>query len=49
MRDIRRIDLLWSGEEIADYEVLAEEAAKVQEEIPDYVKQVLRSHFKKSH
>ena len=46
MRDIRRIDLLWSGEEVADYEVLVEEAAKVREEIPEYVKKVLRSHFK---
>ncbi len=43
MRDIRRLDLLWSGEEVADYEVLIEEAAKVQEDAPEYVKKVLRS------
>jgi hypothetical protein len=47
MRDIRRLDLLWSGEEVADYEILIEEAAKVQEEAPEYVKNVLRGHFKK--
>ena len=47
MRDIRRLDLLWSGEEVADYETLIEEAAKVQEEAPEYVKNVLRRHFKK--
>jgi hypothetical protein len=46
MRDMRRIDLLWTGEEVADYEILIEEAAKVQEKAPEYVKKVLRSHFK---
>lgn len=46
-RDIRRLDLLWSGEEVADYELLVEEAARVQEEAPEYVKKVLRSHFKR--
>jgi hypothetical protein len=46
MRDIRRIDLLWSGDEVADYEILIDEAAKAQEEAPEYVKNVLRSHFK---
>lgn len=46
MRDIRRLDLLWSGDEVADYEILIEEAEKVREEAPEYVKKVLRSHFK---
>lgn len=46
MRDVRRLDLLWSGEEVSDYEVLIDEAAKVQEEAPEYVKNVLRTHFK---
>ncbi len=45
-RDIRRLDLLWSEEEVAEYEMLLEEAAKVQEKAPEYVKNVLRSHFK---
>lgn len=47
MRHIRRLDLLWSGDEVADYERLIEEAAKVQKKAPEYVKNVLRSHFKK--
>ena len=46
-RDIRRLDLLWSGEEIADYDRLVEEAEKVQDEVPEYVKNVLRNHFKR--
>jgi len=32
MRDIRRLDILWTGEEVAEYERLREEAAKVQDE-----------------
>ncbi len=47
MRDVRRLDLLWSGEEVAEYEVLMGEVAKVQEEAPEYVKKVLRNHFKR--
>ena len=46
MRDIRRLDVLWAGEEVAEYDRLREEAAKVQEETPEYVKEVLRNHFK---
>ena len=45
-RDIRRLDLLWAEEEVGEYETLLEEAAKAQEEVPEYVKKVLRSHFK---
>ena len=47
MRDVRRLDLLWSGEEVAEYELLMEKAAKVKKEAPEYVKKVLRSHFKR--
>jgi hypothetical protein len=46
-RDIRRLDLLWSGEEVADYDLLVKEAAKVKEDTPEYVKNVLRLHFKR--
>ena len=45
MRDIRRLDLLWSGEEIAQYEVLKKEAARVNEEMPEYVKNTLGIHL----
>ena len=47
LRDVRRLDLLWSGEEVAEYDVLIKEAEKVQEEAPEYVKNVLRNHFKR--
>ncbi len=45
MRDIRRLDILWSGEEVAEYEMLKEEAEKVKKDTPEYVKNVLRKHF----
>ena len=47
MRDIRRLDLLWSGKEVADYEALVKEATKAQEDVPEYVKKVLHNHFKR--
>jgi len=46
MRDIRRLDLLWSEEEIVEYEALIKEVNGVKENAPEYVKSVLRNHFK---
>lgn len=45
MRDVRRLDLLWSGAEITEYELLVAEAMKVAEELPEYVKKILHSHL----
>lgn len=45
MRDIRRLDLLWSGDEVVEYDLLREEARKQNEEAPEYVKNMLRKHF----
>ena len=47
MREIRRLDLVWSGEEIADYDILLEEATKSQEEPSKYIKKLLHLHLKK--
>lgn len=47
MRDIRRLDLLWVGEEVSEYDLLIKEATRVQEDAPEYVKNVLRNHFKR--
>lgn len=46
MRDIRRLDLLWAEEEIGEYETLIKEVNGVKEDAPEYVKSVLRNHFK---
>jgi|ERR1700677_2617637 len=41
MRQIRRIDLIWQGEEVIQYEKLKSDAAKSGLEIPQFVKEVL--------
>ena len=45
MRDIRRLDIMWSGEEVRDYESLRDEAEGNDEALPVFVKNVLRSHL----
>jgi hypothetical protein len=45
MREIRRLDILWVGEEVTEYDQLKETAEKVGEETPAYVKNVLRNQL----
>ena len=45
MREIRRLDILWVGEEVTEYDQLKETAEKVGEETPAYVKNVLRNYL----
>ena len=42
MSDIRRLDIVWRGDETADYESIREEAESVGEDLPAFVKNVLR-------
>ena len=44
MRDERRLDLMWVENEVGDYERL-EERAGGKDELPDFVKDVLRRHI----
>jgi len=46
MRDIRRIDVMWTEKQTSEYDRLKAESEKVGEELPEYVKQVIRNHFK---
>ena len=46
MRDIRRLDILWAAGEVPEFDRLQEKAAEAQEEAPEYVKNVLRKHFR---
>jgi len=46
LRQIRRVDLIWQGEEIAQYEKLKSDAAKSFLEIPQFVKEVLAKALK---
>ncbi len=42
MRQIRRLDIIWSGEEISEYDRLTEAADNDGQEVPEFVKAVLR-------
>ena len=48
MQDIRRLDIMWADDEVADYDRLRQQAASQKEEVPEYVKRVLRIHFSKT-
>jgi len=42
---MRRLDVVWTGEEIKVYEALKQRAAIVQTDMPDYVKAALKRHI----
>jgi hypothetical protein len=42
MRPIRRLDVVWEGKEITDYDVIAEAAKEKDAPMPEFVKNVLR-------
>ena len=42
MRQIRRLDIIWSGEEISEYDRLTEAADNDGQEAPEFVKAVIR-------
>jgi len=45
MRQIRRIDLVWQGEEVKQYDKLKTDAAKSGVQIPQFVKEVIAKAF----
>jgi hypothetical protein len=46
MRQIRRVDLIWQGENVAQYEKLKSDAATAGLEMPQFVKDVLAKTLK---
>ena len=42
MRQIRRLDLIWKGNNVAQYEKIRSIAASTGKTIPDFVKEVIR-------
>ncbi|MEZ4525934.1 MAG: HNH endonuclease signature motif containing protein [Desulfobacterales bacterium] len=42
MREIRRIDLLWQGEEIITYEKLKSKADQTEKQLPEFIKEILK-------
>ena len=47
MKQLRRIDISWEGEEVAVYDKMKAEAAKQHKEIPKYVKDIIERELKK--
>ena len=44
-RDVRRLDIMWTGEEVEVYDGLSETAAQHGIDMPAYVKEVLARHI----
>lgn len=47
MRQIRRLDLIWRGEEIEIYEKIKAEATSLEKEIPSFVKEILEREMRR--
>lgn len=47
LHDTRRVDLVWTGEQVDAYERLKKRADALDEPMPDYVKRVLERHLKR--
>lgn len=45
LRQVRRIDVSWSENEVEEYDLLRQRAFLEDEHLPDYVKKVLREHL----
>ncbi|MCR4304485.1 MAG: helix-turn-helix domain-containing protein [Gallionella sp.] len=45
MRQIRRVDLIWQGNEVATYDKLKAQSIKLQKEIPAFVKQIIEAEL----
>jgi len=46
LQEIRRLDIIWEGEEVEVYERLKEMAQEMDVEIPSYVKELIGKHLK---
>ncbi len=46
LREIRRLDVMWTEKETEDYELLKQRAMQHQKTVPDYVKAALRQHIR---
>jgi hypothetical protein len=48
MRQVRRADIIWTGEEIRTYEQLRRRTQELQKDIPEYIKEIVEKHLKAS-
>lgn len=45
MRQIRRVDILWTGDEVSIYEQLRQRTQEFQKEMPAYIKEIIKGHL----
>jgi hypothetical protein len=45
MQPVRRVDIMWSGEEIEVYERLRERTRELQKDIPSYIKELIKKYL----
>lgn len=48
MHDIRRVDLVWQGEEVVEYEAIADQATSENRTVADLLKELGRREIKSS-
>lgn len=46
MRPIRRVDIMWTGNEVNIYEQLKQKTHDLQKELPEYIKEIIKVHLK---
>ena len=46
-KDIRRLDIVWSGKEKTEHDLLKKTAKSARKQLPQYVKEVLKQHLKR--
>ena len=45
MQQARRVDILWSGKEVAIYDRLKRRTMELQKDIPKYIKEIIEKHM----
>ncbi|MBD2603590.1 HNH endonuclease [Scytonema hofmannii FACHB-248] len=48
MQQVRRIDLMWQGENIEIYERLKQQAVRLNKEIPEFIKEIIEREIRQS-
>ena len=46
MQQVRRVDIMWSGEEISVYEQFRGRTLELQKELPAYIKEIIAKHLR---
>jgi len=45
MRPARRLDIIWTGAEVGEYDRLKMKTEKLQQEMPTYVKKIIKDNL----